>query len=76
MFTEGLAVGLASGAADVDGNGIITVAEAYNYAYRYVSQNTPRQAPQYYLEDGHGEIVLARTQPLTAPRTGCGRCGR
>src|SRR6185437_9226177 len=65
VFTEGLAVGLASGAADVDGNGIITVAEAYNYAYRYVSQNTPRQAPQYYLEDGHGEIVLARTQPLT-----------
>src|SRR6185437_3446828 len=65
VFTEGLAVGLASGAADADGNGIITVAEAYNYAYRYVSQNTPRQAPQYYLEDGHGEIVLARTQPLT-----------
>ncbi len=65
VFTEGLAVGLASGAADGDGNGIITVAEAYNYAYRYVSQNTPRQAPQYYLEDGHGEIVLARTQPLT-----------
>src|SRR5580704_9694920 len=45
VFTEGLAVGLATGAADADGNGIVTVAEAYNYAYRYVSQNTPRQAP-------------------------------
>jgi WD domain, G-beta repeat/Caspase domain len=67
VFTEGLAVGLATGAADTDGNGIVTVAEAYNYAYRYVSQNTPRQAPQYYLEDGHGEIVLARAQPLTPP---------
>jgi hypothetical protein len=65
VFTEGLAVGLATGAADTDGNGIITVAEAYNYAYRYVSQYTPRQAPQYYLEDGHGDIVLGRTQPLT-----------
>ena len=67
VFTEGLAVGLATGAADTDGNGIVTVAEAYNYAYRYVSQNTPRQAPQYYLEDRHGEIILARAQPLTPP---------
>ncbi len=69
VFTEGLAVGLATGAADADGNGSVTVAEAYNYAYRYVSQNTPRQAPQYYLEDGHGEIVLARTRPPHASRT-------
>jgi hypothetical protein len=67
VFTEGLAVGLATGAADIDGNGIVTVAEAYNYAYRHVSQNAPRQVPQYYLEDGHGEIVLARTQPRTGP---------
>jgi WD40 repeat protein len=68
VFTEGLAVGLATGAADGDGNGIVTVAEAYNYAYRYVSQNTPRQAPQYYLEDGHGDIILARTQARTGPQ--------
>ena len=67
VFTEGLAVGLATGAADTDGNGRVTVAEAYNYAYRYVSLNTPRQAPQYYLEEGHGDIVLARAQPLTPP---------
>jgi WD40 domain-containing protein len=67
VFTEGLAVGLATGAADTDGNGKVTVAEAYNYAYRYVNQNTPRQAPQYYLEDGQGEIVLARAQALTHP---------
>src|SRR3984885_15032700 len=67
VFTEGLAVGLATGAADTDGNGSVTVAEAYNYAYRYVTQNTPRQAPQYYLEDGHGEILLARARPRTHP---------
>jgi hypothetical protein len=67
VFTEGLAVGLATGAADADGNGIITVADAYNYAYRYVSQNTPRQAPQYYLEDGQGEVILGRAQPVTPP---------
>ena len=67
VFTEGLAVGLATGAADADGSGDVTVAEAYNYAYRYVSQNTPRQAPQYYLEDGQGEIILARAQARTHP---------
>lgn len=68
VFTEGLAVGLATGAADVDGNGIVTVAEAYNYSYRHVRQNAPRQAPQYYLEDGQGDIVLARAQPRTGPQ--------
>ena len=67
VFTEGLAVGLATGAADADGNGSVTLGEAYNYAYRYVGQNTPRQAPQYYLEEGHGEILLARTRPRTQP---------
>jgi hypothetical protein len=68
VFTEGLAVGLASSAADADGNGIVTVAEAYNYAYHYVTQNAPRQAPQYYLEEGHGEIVLVRGRPPTRPQ--------
>jgi Caspase domain/WD domain, G-beta repeat len=67
VFTEGLAVGLATGAADSDGNGIVTVAEAYNYAYHHVSQNATRQAPQYYLEEGHGDIVLAHAQPRTGP---------
>jgi DNA-binding beta-propeller fold protein YncE len=67
VFTEGLAVGLATGAADADGNGIVTVAEAYNYAYHHVSQNATRQAPQYYLEDNQGDILLARAQPRTGP---------
>jgi hypothetical protein len=67
VFTEGLAVGLATGAADADGNGIVTVAEAYNYAYHHVNQNATRQAPQYYLEDNQGDIVLARAQPRTGP---------
>jgi hypothetical protein len=67
VFTEGLAVGLATGAADGDGNGIVTVAEAYNYAYHHVSQNATRQAPQYYLEEGHGDIIMGRAQPRTGP---------
>ena len=59
LFTAGLAEGLATRAADANGDGIITLAEAYNYAYWQVRRAEPRQAPQYYLQDGHGEIVLA-----------------
>ncbi|HEY0936790.1 MAG TPA: caspase family protein, partial [Trebonia sp.] len=68
VFTEGLAVGLATGAADVDGDGSVTVAEAYNYAYRHVTQHAARQAPQYYLEGDQDEIVLGRVPGLTRQR--------
>ncbi|HVT68608.1 MAG TPA: caspase family protein, partial [Trebonia sp.] len=67
VFTEGLAVGLATGAADADGDGIVTLAEGYNYAYRHVTQYAPRQTPKYYLEDGQGGIVLGRATPVTPP---------
>ncbi len=72
VFTEGLAVGLATGAADVDGDANVTVAEAYNFAYRHVSQNAPRQAPLYHLEDSQGEILLSRV-PGRPVRSGPGR---
>ena len=36
VFTAGLVEGLRTGAADADGDGYITVDEAYDFAYRYV----------------------------------------
>jgi hypothetical protein len=66
MFTEGLAEGLTTGAADADRDGLITLAEAYNFAYRYVRRHQPAQAPQYALDDRLGEIVLALAQPAGA----------
>jgi hypothetical protein len=69
LFTEGLALGLASGAADTGGDGYVSVAGAYDYASRYVAQHTDLQEPQCHLEDGQGEIVLARA-PGQAGRPG------
>ena len=59
VFTEGLAEGLVTGAADVDGDGVITIAEAYSYAYGHVHRHQPGQAPQYAFDDRQGKIVLA-----------------
>jgi WD40 repeat protein len=66
-FTVGLAEGLVTGAADMDDDGIITLTEAFDYASRYVRENGPGQAPEYYPDGLHGEFVLART--LDAPQT-------
>ncbi len=68
LFTEGLAAGLASGAADENGDGQVSVAEAYGFAYRYVSRYTALQVPQYYLEPGQGELVLSRAASVSGPR--------
>lgn len=68
LFTEGLAAGLASGAADQDGDGAVTLAEAYGYAHRYLAQHAPRQMPQYYLAPGQESIVLGRSRAEPAQR--------
>jgi WD40 repeat protein len=68
LFTEGLAAGLVSGAADTGGDGYVSVAAAYEYASRYVAQQTDLQVPQYHLESGQGEIVLGRAPGLASPR--------
>lgn len=60
VFTTALVAGLRTGAADADGDGVITVGEAYRYAYRYVKDAQPGQTPQHWLYGGEGEIVLSR----------------
>jgi hypothetical protein len=69
-FTEGLAEGLATGAADADGDGLITVAEAYDFACRYVRRHQPGQAPQSCLDDRQGEIILAFAGPALTRASG------
>jgi hypothetical protein len=62
VFTTGLVEGLRTGAADAEGNGRITVQEAYDYAFRYVRQAGVPQTPQRWLSGAEGEpIVLARS---------------
>ncbi|GEM_PF-2629261 len=60
VFTSALLAGLRDGAADVDGDGLVTVDEAYRYAFQKVKASGAAQTPQRWLQHGEGELVLAR----------------
>ena len=62
VFTTGLVEGLRTGAAGARDTGLISVEEAYQYAYRYVKGTEPGQTPQHWLYGGEGEIILARSK--------------
>ncbi len=70
VFTRFLAQGLRTGAADTDGDGRISVDEAYYYAYEEVMVAGAGQNPQLYITGGEGTVwlVLNPTNPnRTAP---------
>jgi Caspase domain len=61
VFTGGLVEGLRTGAADVGGDGYVSVDEAYDYAFSYVRDSGASQTPQRWLSGGEGAIVRARS---------------
>jgi chaperonin GroEL len=61
VFTDGLLEGLQTGAADISGDGYVSVDEAFDYAYSYVLARGANQTPQRWLYGGEGTIVLARS---------------
>ena len=66
VFITGLVEGLRTGAADLGGDGYISLDEAYDYAYRYVQSRSASQTPQRWLYGGEGAIVLARSPAWAA----------
>jgi len=60
-FTAGLIDGLASGAADADQDGLISVQDAHDYTSRYVAELGQLQNPQLWMYSGEGSIILARS---------------
>ena len=62
VFTTALLDGLSDGAADVDGDGFISVDEAYDYACRQVRAMGVAQTPQRWLSAGEGDLLLARNR--------------
>ena len=62
VFTSALVEGLRTGQADVDGDGYISVEEAYKYAYNKVLADGAGQIPQKSISGGEGTLLLARNQ--------------
>ena len=74
VFTKYMIQGLETGDADINGDGLITVDELYDYVYERVVDETPKQTPGKWTQKQQGEIViannlnLART-PVVLPET-------
>jgi hypothetical protein len=61
VFTSALVRGLRTGAADADGDGLVSASEAYAFAYKQVRAAGSAQTPQHWVYGGEGEVVLARS---------------
>lgn len=60
VFTKHLLSGIQSGEADIDGNGVITIDEMYDYLYRKVKEDS-HQEPTRWSLDGRGTIVISKS---------------
>ncbi|MGH3684849.1 MAG: caspase, EACC1-associated type [Pseudonocardiaceae bacterium] len=68
-FTDAVVEGLETGAADLDGDGHVSVSELYRYVYDQVHQNKPNQTPTMSADGMRGELYLAKNPhpPLPLP---------
>jgi hypothetical protein len=68
VFTTALVNGLATGEADLGGDGEISVDELYDYTYRQVRQRTPSQTPMKWTFGVEGSLTVARSvRPAALP---------
>ncbi|MHA5054184.1 caspase family protein [Streptomyces sp. SD15] len=63
LFTSAVVRGLATGEADLDGDGLVSVQELFSYVERRVTEARPAQTPTLSVDDAQGAIYLA-----TSPR--------
>jgi hypothetical protein len=63
VFTRAIVDGLNSGDADVDGDGVITVDELYDYVQKQLRTVSPHQSPRKWAWDQDGKIVIATVPP-------------
>lgn len=70
VFTSGLVEGIRTGKADRNGDGWVTVEDAYTYAASYVRRHGNDQHPQRWLTAVEGDLMLARSplRPRTKPK--------
>ena len=70
VFTSALVQGLASGEADRNRDGYISVDELYDFAYDEVRAATPSQTPGKWVFDVQGDFVVARSRLEPVPPPG------
>ncbi|HTP15141.1 MAG TPA: caspase family protein [Streptosporangiaceae bacterium] len=67
VFTAALVEGLASGEADRDEDGLVSLNELYDYVFDKVREQNPHQTPSRDVET-QGELYIARRgRPVTTP---------
>ncbi|MET7294962.1 chaperonin GroEL [Streptomyces griseoloalbus] len=62
VFTSALVEGLRTGAADVDGDGRVSVDDLFRYVSREMRGGRTRQTPKLWILDGVGSLVLAQVR--------------
>jgi hypothetical protein len=67
IFSRAFVQGLATGEADLDQDGQVTVDELYDYLFDAVRAATPHQTPSKHAQDISGRIIIARNPGLKAP---------
>ncbi|MFC9509475.1 caspase domain-containing protein [Streptomyces sp. NPDC057002] len=65
-FTYALVTGLDTGAADRDGDGLITLDELYDFVHERVREVSPRQTPGLWQLGVEGRLVIARSRTAAA----------
>jgi hypothetical protein len=62
VYTRYLVEGISTGAADLDGDGLIAVDELHEYALKKVKIAAPALKPEFYAIDSSDKIRLAKAQ--------------
>ncbi|WP_073967546.1 caspase, EACC1-associated type [Streptomyces sp. CB02460] len=61
VFTSAVVKGLRDGSADLDGDGLVSVDELYDYVHEQVRQRIAGQTPTLSVDSAQGTIYLARS---------------
>ncbi|WP_416672553.1 caspase, EACC1-associated type [Egbenema bharatensis] len=68
IYTRYLVEGIASGAADEDGDGVITAEDLHRYAGRKVEETSPAMSPKIFIPQGQGYRIRLARSPQDDPK--------
>ncbi|MBF2075968.1 MAG: GUN4 domain-containing protein [Synechococcales cyanobacterium C42_A2020_086] len=68
IYTRYLVEGIATGAADEDSDGVITVEELHRYAGRKVQEASPAMSPKIFIPLGEGYRIKLARSPQDDPK--------